>query len=131
MKFWTIALILVLLFAAGASWASPQAAAPKYDPSKEGTFKGTITAVKDRECPVTGGMGSHFMLKLADDKTYEVHVAATKLVKDLELELKVGEEVEVTGVKLIFQDVDAILVREIKHGNDIFTFRDKSGKPVW
>jgi uncharacterized protein YdeI (BOF family) len=130
MKFWTIALILVLLFATAPSWANQQAA-PKYDPSKEGTYKGTITAVKDRECPVSGGMGSHFMLKLSDGKTYEVHVAATKLVKDLELEFKVGEEVEVTGVKLVFQDVDAILVREVKHGNDIFTFRDKSGKPVW
>lgn len=130
MKFWTITLILVLLFATAPLLANPQAA-PKYDPSKEGTYKGTITAVKDRECPVSGGMGSHFMLKLSDGKIYEVHVATTKLVKDLELEFKVGEEVEVTGVKLVFQDVDAIFVREIKHGNDIFTFRDKSGKPVW
>jgi len=132
MKSRIAALILVLLFVSLPSWAAPQSpAAPKYDSSKEGTYKGTITEVKDRECPVSGGMGSHFILKLDDGKTYEVHVAKTKFVKDLELVFKPGDGVEVTGVKLIFQDVDAILAREIKLGNDIFTFRDKSGKPVW
>jgi DNA/RNA endonuclease YhcR with UshA esterase domain len=130
MKFWITAL-LALLFVSAPLWAAPQAAAPKYDSSKESTFKGTITEVKDRECPVSHGMGSHFMLKLADGKTYEVHVAKTSFVKDLELVFKVGDEVEVTGVKLTFQDADAILAREIKLGNDLFTFRDKSGKPVW
>jgi hypothetical protein len=132
MKFRITSLILVLLFVWVPSWAAPQASvAPKYDSSKEGSYKGAITAVSDRECPISRGMGSHFMLKLGDGKTYEVHVAKTSFVKDLELAFKVGDEVEVTGVKLTFQDVDAILAREIKLGNDVFTFRDKSGKPVW
>jgi hypothetical protein len=132
MKYRIIALVLVLLFVSVPSWAAPQAsAAPKYDATKEGTYKGTISEVKDRECPISKGLGSHFMLKLADGKSYEVHVAKTAFVKDLEIAFKPGDEVEVTGVKLTFQDVDAILAREIKLGNDVFTFRDKSGKPVW
>jgi hypothetical protein len=132
MKLSVTALIFGLLFVSVPLWAGPQSSVvPKYDSSKEGSYKGTITAVSDRECPISRGMGSHFMLKLGDGKTYEVHVAKTSFVKDLELVFKPGDEVEVTGMKLTFQDVDAILAREIKLGNDVFTFRDKSGKLVW
>jgi len=132
MKFWIIALVLMLFFVSVPSWSAPQSsAAPKYDVSKEATYKGTITEVKDRECAISRGLGSHFMLKLADGKSYEVHVAKTTFVKDLEIAFKPGDQVEVTGVQLTFEDVDAVLAREIKLGNDVFTFRDKSGKPVW
>ena len=30
---------------------------PKYDPTTEAVFKGTVEAVTDRQCPVSGGMG--------------------------------------------------------------------------
>src|SRR5215831_15020449 len=54
---------------------------PKYDLATEATYKGTVEEVSDRVCPVSGGMGSHLLLKLADGKTIEVHLATAKFVK--------------------------------------------------
>jgi DNA/RNA endonuclease YhcR with UshA esterase domain len=130
--------VLILALALGgatnplfASQKSEQNAdVPKYDVSKEAKFKGTVDEVKDRECPISGGMGSHLMVKI-DNKVYEVHVAPTKTVKEYEIVFNKGDEIEITGIKTTFQGVDAILVREIKRGNDSFVFRDPKGKPIW
>ena len=132
MKSWQ-AIILVFAFAAAsiAPAFAQKAAVPKYDVSTEAKFKGVIDEVKDRECPISGGMGSHFMLKLADGKVLEVHLATTKFVKNYELVFAKGEEVEVTGSKVQFEGADAILAREVKRGNDDFVFRDPQGKPIW
>ena len=132
MKSWQ-AVILVFAFAAAsiAPALAQKAAVPKYDVSTEAKFKGVIDEVRDRECPISGGMGSHFMLKLADGKVLEVHLATTKFVKNYELVFAKGEEVEVTGSKVLFEGADAILAREVKRGNDDFVFRDPQGKPIW
>jgi len=104
---------------------------PKYDPATESVFKGTVEEVRDRVCPVSGGMGSHVILKLADGSTIEVHLAATKFVKTYDLVFNKGDQIEVTGSKVKFEGVDTIFAREVKRGNDVFVFRDKDGKPVW
>jgi DNA/RNA endonuclease YhcR with UshA esterase domain len=135
MKTWPVLILALALGAATtplfASQKSEQNAdVPKYDVSKEAKFKGTVDEVKDRECPISGGMGSHLMVKI-DNKVYEVHVAPTKTVKEYEIVFNKGDEIEITGIKTTFQGVDAILVREIKRGNDSFVFRDPKGKPIW
>src|SRR5207248_9471365 len=104
---------------------------PKYDPTPEVTLKGTVDEVRDRECPVSGGMGSHIILRLSADKTIEVHLASTKFVKAYELVFAKGDNIEVTGSKVTFEGVETIFAREVKRGNDTFVFRDKDGKPVW
>jgi len=135
MKTWPV-LILALglgiatvpLFASQKS--EQNADVPKYDVSKEAKFKGTVDEVKDRECPISGGMGSHLMVKI-DGKIFDVHVAPTKTVKNYEIVFQKGDDVEITGIKTTFQGVDGILVREIKRGSDTFVFRDPKGKPIW
>jgi hypothetical protein len=42
-----------------------------------------------------------------------------------------GDEIEVVGSKVKFNDADTILAREITRGQDSFVFRDANGKPVW
>ncbi len=81
--------------------------------------------------PVSGGMGSHLILKLADGKTIEVHLATTQFVKTYELVFEKGDQVEVTGSKVKLEGVDTIFAREIKSGNQTVLFRDKDGKPAW
>ena len=110
--------------------ANQKEAAPKYDVAAETTVKGVVDEVKDRECPVSGTLGTHLMIK-ADGKVYEVHIAPTKLVKSYEVVFEKGDQVEIKGIKTTLQGVDAILAREIKRGNDDFVFRDPQGKPVW
>lgn len=135
MKTWP-AIILISVIAAVlapvvARASQPGAGVPKYDPKTEAVFKGTIQEVRDRECPVSGGMGSHIVLQLSDGTTIEVHLAPTKFVKTYELVFNKGDVVEVTGSKVTFEGVETIFAREVKRGNDDFVFRDQNGKPVW
>ena len=134
MKFYII-LLATVLFAACAFTAAqtPQSSkpAPKYDTATEVTLKGVIAETTDRICPVSGGLGFHFMLKQADGKLIEVHVSTTKFMKDYELSLKQGDDVKVVGSKVQMDGVDTVLAREVVRGNETFAFRDKDGKPAW
>ena len=136
MKTWLAVILLVALVtvvtpALAAGKANPQIALPKYNPAAEVTLKGTVDEVRDRECPVSGGMGAHVILKTNDGKTIEVHLAATSFMKNYELVFNKGDQIEVTGAKVVFEGVETIFAREVKRGNDTFAFRDKEGNPVW
>ena len=133
MKTWRILVLILAVMLATVSAAQRPASepAPKYDKSVEALFKGTVDEVKDRECPVSGGMGSHLILKLAEGGPIEVHLALTKFVNRYELVFHKGDILEVTGVKLKFEGVDTIIARKIKRGQDEYLLRDNDGKPLW
>ena len=134
MKTWRFGLILLMVLSMSwmaAAQKSSNESVPKYDKSTEAVFKGTVEDVKDRDCPVSGGKGSHLTLKTADGSTIEVHLALTKFVNQYELVFHKGDVLEVTGVKVKFEGVDTIFARKIKHGEDEFLFRDGDGKPLW
>jgi DNA/RNA endonuclease YhcR with UshA esterase domain len=134
MKTWHIFLLMlaVLLATLSAAAQTPTSEpVPKYDKSTEAVFKGTVDDVRDRQCPVSGAMGSHLMLKQSDGTVIEVHLALTKIVTQYELVFHKGDGVEVTGVKVKFEGVDTIFARKIKRGSDEFLFRDNDGKPLW
>ena len=103
---------------------------PQYKFSQEQTLHGAIEEVRDRSCPVSGGMGSHLMLKVGET-SYEVHIAPVNFLKLYGVAFQKGEVVEIVGVVTSFQGKNAILAREIKRGNEVFVFRDKNGKPFW
>jgi len=135
MKTWHSCGVILVFLLATVSLRGAQSAAkqpvPKYDKTIEAVYKGTVEEVHDRTCPVSGGMGSHLMLKEADGTVIEVHLALTKFVNQYELVFHKGDVVEVTGVKVKIQDADTIFARKIKRGNDELLFRDNDGKPLW
>ena len=135
MKTWRmIPIILALVVATVPAFAAQKPAngpVPKYDKTAEAVFKGTVDDVKDRQCPVSGGMGSHLMLKLTDGSTIEVHLALSKFVTQYDLVFHKGDVLEVTAVKVKFEGVDTIFARKVKRGEDEFLFRDNDGKPLW
>jgi hypothetical protein len=104
---------------------------PKYDPTAEAAFKGTVEEVKDRQCPMSGGLGSHLILRLSPNQTIEVHLATTKFVKNYDLVFNKGDAVTVIGAKVQFEGVETIFAREVTRGTETFTFRAKNGTPVW
>lgn len=128
-----VAAALSVAMVPAAAWqkTEPRVAVPKYDPANEATFKGTIVETKDRECPMSGGMGSHLILKLLDGKTIEVHLAATRFVKSYGLILNKGDQVDVLGTKVQFEGQDTIFAREVTRGTETFAFREKNGTPIW
>jgi hypothetical protein len=103
---------------------------PKYNPAAEAVYKGSVVDMRDRECPVSGGMGAHIIMDL-DGKEIEVHLATTSFTKMVEMNLKKGDAIEVTGWKTEFEGVQTIFAREVRHGNEVYTFRSKDGTPAW
>jgi hypothetical protein len=126
-----LAAMLLIVFTQAAGAQATSQTAPKYDPATEATFNGTIASISERNCPVSGTMGFHFVLKLQDGKTIEVHVAASQMMKTYEITLNKDDQVQVIGSKVQYEGKDTILARQVVRGNDTYVFRDKTGKPVW
>jgi TusA-related sulfurtransferase len=127
-------LITVLVLAAAVPSIAQNASkplVPGYNPAAEAVYKGTVVDLRDRECPVSGGIGTHIILKLENGSTIEVHLATTEFTKMIEMNLQKGDSVEVTGWKTEFEGEQTIFAREVKHGNDTFVFRAKDGLPAW
>jgi len=129
--FVALALVPTVAPAAAGQTSEQRVATPKYDPAIEATFEGRVEEVRDRECPMSGGIGSHLILKLSDGKTIEVHLATAKFVKTLDLVFKQGDQVLVRGTKVQFEGKETIFARQLTRGNETIMFRDKSGKPIW
>lgn len=129
--FTIVALALTIPLTTVAQNSAPGVTVPKYDPAVESTFKGTVEEVRDRQCPMSGGMGSHLILRLSPDKTIEVHLASTKFVRTYDLVFNKGDAVTVVGTKVQFEGVETIFAREVTRGSETFVFRDKDGKPIW
>jgi len=126
-----VALVLTIVPAAAGQKSEPGVAVPKYDRAAEATFKGTVEEVRDRQCPVSGGVGSHLILRLSASKTIEVYLATTKFVKTYDLVFNKGDLVEVVGTKVQFEGVETIFAREVTRGSETFVFRNKDGTPIW
>ena len=120
-----------ILLVMSVAWAQAPANAPKYDVANELTIKGVIDEVKDFQCPVSGGMGAHLVVK-TEKGLVTVHLALSKFMSEYGLSFAKGDEVVITGVKAkVGDDENAILARKIERGNQTFVFRDKQGKPLW
>jgi len=126
-----VVLILTIAPAAALQKSEPSVVVPKYDPAAEATFGGVVEEVRDRQCPVSGGMGAHLVLRLSPSTTIEVHLATTKFLKTYDLVFKKGDVVTVVGTKVQFEGVETIFAREVTRGGDTFVFRDKNGTPIW
>jgi DNA/RNA endonuclease YhcR with UshA esterase domain len=131
MKGWGIRLLVLAMLALPATCSQATGNAPKYDKSTEVKVSGVVTDVKDYDCPISGTLGAHVTIQPEQGPAIEVHVAATKYVKNYEMVFAKGDKVEVLGSKVQFNGADAIIAREITRGQDTFTFRDGNGKPLW
>jgi hypothetical protein len=121
----------ILVFFLQAFAAQSRPAVPKYDRASEAVFTGSVEEVRDRQCLVSGGIGSHLVIRLSDSKLIEVHLSSTRFVHQYELVFHPGETLEITGVKVTFEGVETIFARKIKRGSDEYLFRDSEGKPIW
>ena len=126
-----LAVGMLVILTAALAWAETPASSPKYDPANEVTIKGVVVEVKDFQCPVSGGMGAHLVVK-TDKGPVTVHLALSRFLSEYGFAFAKGDEVVITGVKAkVGDDGNAILARQIERGNQTLTFRDKKGKPLW
>lgn len=122
------AIFVLVLTATG--WAAQKRNGPKYDKTNEVTIRGVVQEVKEFECPASGGVGAHLVLKTGDNLVL-VHLALSKFLKEYGFEFAKGDELVVVGAKAKVDEQDGILARTIERGNQTLTFRDKDGKPLW
>jgi hypothetical protein len=128
MAFWKSASAIVLFALLSVLCWAAEKPSPKYDKSTEVTVKGTIEDIKLIPGP---NEGIHVMLKTGD-QTILVHIAPEKFLKEMDLNLKKGDKLEVTGSKVKTDDGDEILAKSISlDANNTFTLRDEKGAPVW
>lgn len=129
--FAAISLTVTMAQSPAAPNSQPGLTTPTYDLATEATFQGRVEEVSDRQCPMSGGVGTHVILRLDDGKTIEVHLATAKFVKTMDFVFKQGDQIQVRGTKVQFEGKETIFAREITRGNETIMFRDKNGKPIW
>ena len=128
------ALFLIVLGFCGLAGAQTQHASAKtsavlkYDLKAEKKVKGTVQEMKE----VGQGRSAlmHLVLKNGTD-TFVVYLCPQHFIKDMGIELKPGDEVEVIGSPAVDNGASVILAREIDKGSDAYVLRDEKGVPVW
>ena len=128
MASWKSASVIVLFAVLSVLCWAAEKPSPKYDKNTEVTLKGTIEEIKLVPGP---NEGIHIMLKTGD-QTILVHIAPEKFLKEMDITLKKGDHLEVTGSKIKTEDGDEVLAKTIAFdANNSFTLRDEHGVPVW
>jgi len=104
---------------------------PQYDLANEIKVRGMIEDIKEFQCPVSGTVGYHIVLR-SGEQPHMVHVAASRFMKEYEISFAKGDEIQVLGSKVKLEGhEEAILAREITRGQNTYAFRDKQGRPLW
>jgi hypothetical protein len=116
------------LAAAQTQHASAKTPALKYDLKAEKKLKGTVQEMKMEGQGRSALM--HLVLKSGTD-TVNVYLCPERFIKDMGIELKPGDEVEIIGSPVLDNGVSVILAREIDKGTDTYVLRDEKGVPVW
>jgi hypothetical protein len=102
---------------------------PTYDPKTETTIRGVVQEV--REVPGPGrSTGTHLTVKAGND-LYEVHMGPTWYLTKEKYAFVKGDQLEVTGSKVEYQDADTIIARQVKKDGKTWTLRDSHGIPLW
>lgn len=120
-----VIVICLLLLVFGVRFSSDSMA---YDPSKIVDIKGTIVSLDEFACPASDGeLGRHLLVKTADGD-YEIHLAPSRVIRANKWEFKPGQVITVTGAKVRYHGKQGLIAKQIAVGDDVFTFRDMSGK---
>jgi|HubBroStandDraft_1064217.scaffolds.fasta_scaffold591761_1 hypothetical protein len=115
------------VFALGASAFA--ASDPAYNASSVVDVDGVITAARAE--PAGSALeGTHLTVK-TKTATIDVYLGPTEFLRIFKTNFPVGNEVEVVGSKVKFENNDVILAREVSVGSATITLRDAHGAPDW
>jgi len=116
--------VLLVLF------SIPQRHPLRYNPSTEQMVRGTVTEVREFYCPISGHQGTHLMLATKDG-IVEVHVAPVNFLVAQKWDFFPGDQVEVSGSRILFHGHDALIARSLVRNDRTIALRDVGGKPMW
>jgi hypothetical protein len=104
---------------------------PMYDSKTETSLKGTVEAVEDvvpPGCPTCSGV--HLTMK-AEAETIEVHLGPSWFLKEKGITVAKGDAVTILGSRISQSGQAVLLARQITKGDNTWTLRDASGRPLW
>ena len=104
-----------------------------WNPATVETLKGEVMT-KDTITPAQGRSGLPAVgmtLKKEDSYAVYVHLGPQWYFDKQELNINVGDKVEVTGSKIMVEGETVLLVSSIKKGDKTWQFRDAQGFPFW
>src|SRR5215467_8208460 len=121
MKFATLVLgVSTLAFAANE---------PVYNPATAVDVIAVISGI--REVPAGQPMeGVHLTVKNKAN-TFDVYLGPTAFLKMLKTSFPVGDEIDIMGSRVKFQNADVILAREVTDPVESLVLRDLYRTPVW
>ncbi len=101
-----------------------------YDPKTVESISGEVVIV-DKITPRKGMFyGVHLMLK-TDKETISIHLGPGWYIENQDIKIEPKDKIEVKGSRITFEGKPAIVVSEIKKGNELLKLRDENGFPVW
>ncbi|MBF0606339.1 MAG: DNA-binding protein [Candidatus Magnetobacterium sp. LHC-1] len=101
-----------------------------YNPQTVETVSGVVEAV-EQFTPLKGmSYGIHLRLK-TQDGSMAVHVGPAGYVEKQAVKLQVGDNIEVKGSKVTFNNEPSIIAAEIKKGDAVLSLRNDNGIPNW
>ena len=109
-------------------------ASPMYDVKTETTIKGTVERVETVTGPGGQGRralgGTHLTVK-TEKETLEVHVGPTAYLTEKGITLVKGDTLEILGSRVSIDQEPVVIARQIKKGDNTWTLRDATGRPLW
>ena len=99
-----------------------------YEIAHQKVLTGTVVDVQDYACPVTATVGSHITVRHAGG-TIEVHLAPAKFLKQYEIVINKGSQVQIEDAMTTVEGRPGMLAKIVTDGT--YAFRDAKGKPLW
>lgn len=113
---------------------SGQRGSPMYDLKAETTITGTVESVDTMNGMEGQGRrsmgGTHLVVK-TESETIEVHVGPTAYLIEKGIRLAKGDMLEIVGSRVIIDKEPVVIAKQIKKGDNTWTLRDASGRPLW
>jgi len=112
-------------------WSDPQSQYNQvYDPYTVETLSGEITEI-GTFVPADGwSAGVHVVLKTAEE-SIEVHLGPQWYIDNQNFDLSVGDTIEVTGSRVIYEGEEVIIAQQIREGREVLMLRYANGFPYW
>jgi hypothetical protein len=111
-----------------------QRAASMYDVTTETTIVGTIERIETvtgTGCPGCAGWGGTHVVVNTEKEPITVLMGPTRYLAEKAITFANGDSVEVLGSRVTINSQPVLIARQIKKGDDTWTLRDESGRPLW
>lgn len=102
----------------------------QYDPNTVETFIGAVVEVGSF-FPPGGSFEGVVLLVRNDTETIPVHLGPAWYLERQPVRIEDGDEIEVTGSRITYEDKPAIIAARVKKGNGVLQLKRQDGRPAW